>query len=78
MRDDMEPSTTMKCLLPLVLTPVTVLTSAEVLPTMERPGSMMIVSPSSVASLRMVSSSCLCTPCRPGHAATRCLRTCMR
>lgn len=40
MSSDMEPSTTMKFLLPFVLTPVTVLTNAEDVATMDRPGSM--------------------------------------
>lgn len=42
---DMEPSTTMKFLVPLDLTPVTVLTRAQEVATMERPGSMMMVRP---------------------------------
>lgn len=43
----MEPSTTKKSLLPFVLVPVTLHTSAPALATMLRPGSMIMVSPSS-------------------------------
>ena len=56
---DMEPSTTMKFLFPFVFTPVTVLTRAEVVATMDRPGSMMIVSSSSLIPARTVSISSL-------------------
>ena len=48
----MEPSTTTKFLLPLVLTPVTVFTSAAALPTMERPGSRIMVRPRSATRSR--------------------------
>ena len=47
MREDMDPSMTMKSLLPLVLVPVTLQTSAPAFATMDRPGSMMMVKPSS-------------------------------
>jgi hypothetical protein len=59
MRDDMEPSVTMKFLVPLLLTPVTVLTSAAAVATIERPGSMMTVSPIALACSRIVSRSSL-------------------
>lgn len=51
----MEPSITTKFLLPLVLTPVTVLTSAALVATMERPGSIMMVRPRSCTRSRTVS-----------------------
>ena len=56
---DMDPSTTMKCLLPFVLTPVTVLTRHEVVATMLRPGSMIIVRLSSLMLSLTVSISSL-------------------
>jgi hypothetical protein len=59
MRVDMEPSTTTKLLVPFVLTPVTVFTRQQVLPTMLRPGSMMMVNPSSFTSPLIVSISSL-------------------
>ena len=52
----MEPSTTMKFLLPLVFVPVTVLTSAEAFPIMERPGSKIMVRPRSATRSRTVST----------------------
>ena len=52
---DIEPSMTIKFLLPLALTPVTVLTSAALVATMDLPGSMMIVNPRSSTTPRMVS-----------------------
>ena len=52
----MEPSTTMKFLLPLVLTPVTVFTSAAALPTIERPGSRIMVSPRSATRSRTLAT----------------------
>ena len=50
----MDPSTTMKFLLPLVFTPVTVLTRALALPIMERPGSKIMVRPRSATRSRTV------------------------
>lgn len=52
---DMEPSMTMKFLLPLALTPVTVLTKAALVATIDLPGSIMIVRPRSSTTLLMVS-----------------------
>ena len=52
----MDPSTTMKFLLPLVLVPVTVLTSADALPIMERPGSRIMVRPRSATRSLTVST----------------------
>ena len=46
---------TMKFLLPFALTPVTVLTSAALVATIDLPGSMMIVNPRSSTTPRMVS-----------------------
>ena len=51
----MEPSTTMKFLFPLALVPVTVLTSAALVATIDLPGSMMIVSPKSSTTPLIVS-----------------------
>ena len=55
MRADIEPSTTMKFLFPLALVPVTVLTSAALVATIDLPGSMMIVSPKSSTTPLIVS-----------------------
>lgn len=55
MRADMDPSITMKFLLPLALVPVTVLTRAALVATMDLPGSMMIVSPRSSTTPLIVS-----------------------
>ena len=51
----MDPSMTMKFLLPLALVPVTVLTRAALVATMDLPGSMMIVSPRSSTTPLIVS-----------------------
>lgn len=59
MRDDMEPSVTMKSFVPLLFTPVMVFTRAAAVATMERPGSMITVRPISLACSRIVSSSSL-------------------
>lgn len=55
MRADMDPSITMKFLLPLALVPVTVLTRAALVATMDLPGSMIIVSPRSSTTPLIVS-----------------------
>jgi hypothetical protein len=48
-REDMEPSMTMKSLVPLLFTPVMVFTRAAAFATIERPGSIITVKPISLA-----------------------------
>lgn len=69
MREDMEPSVTMKSLVPLLFTPVMVFTRAADVATMERPGSMITVKPISLAWSRIVSNSSLHKRHRTHHVA---------